>query len=48
MDMDALYNPIVGANIISDLYALSFFDDPLATTDKTFRSSSGDLLKGPG
>uniref|UniRef100_K3ZFD0 Uncharacterized protein n=1 Tax=Setaria italica TaxID=4555 RepID=K3ZFD0_SETIT len=44
--VDTLYNPTVGANIISGSYALTFLGDKLlAPTDKSFRSSSGDLLE---
>uniref|UniRef100_K3YMB3 Uncharacterized protein n=1 Tax=Setaria italica TaxID=4555 RepID=K3YMB3_SETIT len=44
--VNALYNPTVGANIISSSYALTFLGyEPLAPIDKTFRSFSGDLLE---
>uniref|UniRef100_K3ZC80 Uncharacterized protein n=1 Tax=Setaria italica TaxID=4555 RepID=K3ZC80_SETIT len=43
--VDALYKPTVSANIISSSLALTFLgDEPLAPIDKTFRSSSADLL----
>uniref|UniRef100_K3Y2I1 Uncharacterized protein n=1 Tax=Setaria italica TaxID=4555 RepID=K3Y2I1_SETIT len=46
MEVDALDNPTVGANIISSSLALTFLgDEPLAPIDRTFRSSSGDLLE---
>uniref|UniRef100_K3ZMF2 Uncharacterized protein n=1 Tax=Setaria italica TaxID=4555 RepID=K3ZMF2_SETIT len=49
MEVDALYNPTVGANIISSSLALTFLgDEPLALINRTFRSSSRDLLRVKG
>jgi len=46
---DALYSPTVRANIISEDCAFYLLKDvPLVRTDKTFRTSSGEILKGGG
>ena len=45
--VDVLYNPTVGANIMSDSCALAFLgDEPLVPTDRFFRNPSG-LLSEP-
>ena len=47
--VDTLYSPTVGANIISGECAFYLFRDvPLVRTDKTFRTSSGEILEGGG
>ena len=47
--VDTLYSPTVGANIISEECAFYLLKDvPLVRTDKTFRTSSGEILKGGG
>uniref|UniRef100_K4AL07 Uncharacterized protein n=1 Tax=Setaria italica TaxID=4555 RepID=K4AL07_SETIT len=49
MEVDALYNPTVSANIISSSLVLTFLvDKPLEPTDRTFWSSSGDLVEEHG
>jgi hypothetical protein len=45
--MNALYNPTVGANIMSDFVALTFLgNESLASTSKIFKSSSGSRVEG--
>ena len=47
--VNILYSPTVGANIISGKCAFYLLRDvPLVRTDKTFRTSSGEILKGNG
>lgn len=47
--VDVLYNPTVGANLISTSFALAILgEDPLAATDKSFKSPSGLILEGFG
>ena len=47
--MDVLYNPMVGANILSSSFAsTSFKDEPLAPTTKTFRNVACSILKSEG
>ena len=47
--VNTLYSPTIGANIISGESAFYLLRDvPLVCTDKTFRTSSGEILKGGG
>ena len=47
--MNALYNPMVGANIISSACALDYFEDePLAPTGTSVRTPNGEILEGVG
>ena len=47
--VNTLYSPTIGANIISGECAFYLLKDvPLVRTDKTFRTSSGEILKGGG
>lgn len=44
-----LYNPIVGANIISATFAFTCLgDEPLVRIDKIFRSALGSIIEGCG
>uniref|UniRef100_K3Y3J9 Uncharacterized protein n=1 Tax=Setaria italica TaxID=4555 RepID=K3Y3J9_SETIT len=44
-----LYNPTIGANIISSECTLHLLgDEPLVPTDKTFWTSSGEILERVG
>ena len=48
-DVDALYNPTVGANLISDEFALAFLDDEiLVPTDRKLKRSVGSLVSSYG
>jgi hypothetical protein len=45
----ALYNPTVGANIMSNFVALTFLGNKtLAPTSKIFKSSFGSIVEGYG
>uniref|UniRef100_K3XQI0 Uncharacterized protein n=1 Tax=Setaria italica TaxID=4555 RepID=K3XQI0_SETIT len=47
--VNILYNPTVGANIISSECVMQLFgDEPLVPTDKTFQTSSREFLEGVG
>jgi len=47
--VDTLYSPTVGANIISSECAFRHLrDEPLVQTDKTFQTSFGDILEAYG
>ena len=47
--VNTLYSPTIGANIISGECAFYLLKDvPLVRTDKTFRTPSGEILKGYG
>ena len=48
-NMDALYNPAVGANLMSDEFALAFLGNyKLTPTDKQLRRPSGSLTSSYG
>ena len=47
--VDTLYSPTVNANIISSECAFRHLqDEPLVQTDKTFQTSSREILEGIG
>jgi len=47
--VNTLYSPTVGANIISEECVFYLLGNvPLVQTDKSFRNSSGEILKGSG
>jgi hypothetical protein len=47
--VNALYNPMIGANIMSNFFTLTFLgNETLALASKIFKSSSGSLVKGYG
>jgi hypothetical protein len=47
--LKALYNPVVGANIMSDNFALAFLcGEALALTGRTLRGPSGSLVGSYG
>ena len=47
--VNTLYSPTIGANIIPGESAFYLLRDvPLVCTDKTFRTSSGEILEGSG
>ena len=44
-DVDVLYNPTVGANLISDEFALAFLgDEVLVLTDRKLKRSAGSFV----
>ena len=45
---EVLYNPTVGANIMSASYALTHLENSLVPTEKTLRNSLGSILEGVG
>ena len=47
--VDVLYNPIVGANVLSASFTLTYLgDEPLAPTSKSFRIAQRSSLEGLG
>jgi len=48
-DVDVLYNPTVGANLISDEFALAFLgDEVLVLTDRKLKRSAGSFVSSYG
>jgi hypothetical protein len=48
-DMDVLHNPTIGANLISDEFALAFLGDEfLVPTDRKLKRSVGSLVSSYG
>ena len=48
-DADVLYNPTIGANLISDEFALAFLgDEVLVLTDRKIKRSAGSLVSSYG
>ena len=45
---EVLYNPMVGANIMSASYAFTHLEDFLVPTEKTLRIAPGSILEGVG
>ena len=45
---EVLYNPMVGANIMSASYAFTHLEDFLVPTEKTLRNAPGSILEGVG
>ena len=45
---EVLYNPTVGANIMSASYALMHLENSLVPTEKTLRNAPGSILVGVG
>ena len=45
---EVLYNPMVGANIMSASYALTHLENSLVPTEKTLRNALGSILEGVG
>ena len=45
---EVLYNPMVGANIMSASYVLTHLENALVPTEKTLRIAPGSILEGVG